>query len=84
MCLRGRIVEAVEQGLGLLAAVGLDDADDDVDPVARLGAGRLQHLVGLADAGGGADEDLQPADMLLLAPGRFEKRLGRGSLIVRS
>ena len=60
--------QAVEQRLGLLAAVGLDHADDDVDPVAQLGAGRLQHLVGLADAGGGADEDLQLADMLLFAP----------------
>ena len=74
-------LEALEQRLGLLAAVRLDDADDDVGPVLRLGPGGLQHLVGLADAGSGADEDLQPAGMSFLAPGRFEERFRRGSLI---
>ena len=48
----GEDLEALEQGLGLLAAVGLDDADDDVDAPARAERLRLlQHLVGLADAG---------------------------------
>src|SRR5438270_640507 len=60
----------------------LDHPDDDVDPVAQLGAGRLQHLVGLADAGGGADEDLQLAEMLLLPSRLGEKGLGRRTLVV--
>ena len=50
-------LQALEQRLGLLAAVGLDDTDDNVIAVLLAGAGLLQHLVGLADAGRGADED---------------------------
>ena len=50
-------LQALEQRLGLLAAVGLDDTDDDVIAVLLAGAGLLQHLVGLADAGRGAHED---------------------------
>ncbi len=38
----------------------------------------LQHLVGLADAGGGADKDLQLAGTALLAPGRFQQASGSG------
>ena len=48
------------------AAVGLDDADHDVDAFLRRARVRRQHLVGLADAGRGAEEDLQPAARLLL------------------
>ena len=55
-------LEAFEQRLGLLAAVGLDDADDDVVAVLLARAGLLQHLVGLADAGRGTDEDPELAD----------------------
>ena len=55
--LAGNDLEALEQRLGLLAAVRLDDADDDVHAVLQPGARRLQHLVGLADAGRGADEN---------------------------
>src|SRR5262249_13376724 len=58
-------LEAREQGLGLLAAVSLDHADDDVDALPAPGLGRRQHLVGLADAGGGAEEYLQAAAGLL-------------------
>ena len=43
------------------AAVRLDEADDDVDALVLEAAGALQHGVGLADAGSGAEEDLQPA-----------------------
>ena len=52
---------AVEQRLGFRAVVGLDDAGDDVDAGGALGARGLEHRVGLADAGGGAEEDLQLA-----------------------
>ena len=55
-------LEALEQGLRLLAPVRLDHADDDVHALLQLGARRLQHLVGLADAGRRADEDLEAAD----------------------
>ena len=53
--------EPFEQRRGLGAAVGLDDADDDVETLGALLARGEQHRVGLADAGGGAEEDLQPA-----------------------
>ncbi len=58
-------VEAVEQRGGLAAAVGLDDADDDVDAILPALARGLQHRVGLADAGGRAEEDLELAAPLL-------------------
>ena len=53
-------LEPFAAGLGLDAAMGLDHADHDVHAVALAGLGREQHLVGLADAGRGAEEDLQP------------------------
>ena len=72
-------LETLEQRLGLLPAVGFDDADDDVVAVLLAGARRLQHFVGLADAGSGADEDAQLADAALLSPGRFQQGVGRRS-----
>src|SRR5262249_4042557 len=54
-------LEAVDERDRLFAAVRLEVADDDVDALplqlARLG----EHLVGLADAGGVAEEDLEAA-----------------------
>ena len=60
-------LEPVEQRLGLLAAMRLDDADDDVDALLQPGARLLQHLIGLADAGRRAEEDLEPAGAAFLA-----------------
>ena len=73
----GDDLEAADEGGGLGAAVGLDDADHHVDAVAaqRLAGG--QHLPGLADAGGGAEEDLQPPAGL--ADGLIEQGVGRGT-----
>ena len=71
--------EPFEQRFGFLAAVGLDDADDDIVAVFLPGAGLLQHLVGLADARRRADEDLELAGALLLAPGRLKQRFRRRS-----
>ena len=72
-------LQPVEQGLGLLAAVGLGHADDDVDPLAALGLGRGQHLVGLADARRCPQEDLQPAAGFL---GRLlQQGLRRGPVV---
>ena len=71
-------LETVEQRLGFAPPVGLDDADDHVDAIGMPGAAGHQHLIGLADAGGGAEEDLEPA--LRLALGALQKRVRRGSL----
>jgi hypothetical protein len=66
--------EAGQQHLGLLAAVGLDHAGDDVIAVLQTCVRLLQHFVGLADAGRGADENAQLADAPFLAARRFEER----------
>src|SRR5262249_2600118 len=73
--------ETFEQRLGLLAAVGLHDANDDVVAVLFPGTSRLQHLVGLADARRSTDKDSEFADAALFAPGCFQQRLRRRSLI---
>ena len=44
-------LEALQQHLGFLAPVGLDDADDDVPALVAQRARRGEHCVGLADAG---------------------------------
>ena len=64
------------------AAVGLDQADDDIDPLVLEAPRVLQHRVGLADAGRGAEEDLQPAGGL--PPERRQKRVRIGASIVGS
>ena len=58
---RGRTLQPLEQAGRLGAAVGLDDADDDVEAFGALGAGGLEHGEGLPDAGRGAEEDLELA-----------------------
>ena len=73
-------LEAVQQRLGLGPAMGLDDADHDIGAGLLFGMRALQHLVGLADAGGGADENLQPAGAAVLAPGCFQQGFRRGAL----
>ena len=74
--------ETFEQGLGLAPSMGLDDADDDIDPLAPHCLGRLQHLIGLADPGCRAEKNLQPPAAFLLR--RREQRLrGRSSFALR-
>ena len=63
---RGIDFEVLELRLGVVAAVGLDEADDDVEPARPQRVGLLQHRVGLADAGRGADVDAQARPVLLL------------------
>ena len=72
--------EAFEQRLGLAAAMRLDNADDDVVAVFLQRMGLLQHFVGLADAGSGADEDAQLADMPVLAARGFKECVRRRSM----
>ena len=64
------------------AAVGLDQADNDVNAFVLEAARVLQHRVGLADAGRGAEEHLQPAHSL--PPERRQKRVRIGASIVGS
>ena len=73
--------EALHQRLGFLAAVGLDDADDDIIAVFFAGAGGLQHRVGLADARRGADENPQLANTAFLAPSGLQQGFRRRPLI---
>lgn len=53
--------QAAEQGFGLGAAVGFHHAGNQPHALAQLGVGGLEHGVGLAHAGGGAEEDFEPA-----------------------
>ena len=71
-------LEAFDQLLGLAAAVRFDQAGDDIASARLLGARGGQHGVGLADAGRGAEKNLQmPAPFLL---GESKQRVGRSSL----
>src|SRR5271165_6011693 len=74
-------LDALEQSLGLLAPVGFNDAGCDIVAVRFSGTGLLQHLIGLADAGSGTDENLETASRALFAPGSLEQRLGRWPLV---
>ena len=74
-------LQSVQQRFGFLAAVRLHDPDDNVVAVLAPRARRLQHGVGLADAGGGADEDPQLAGAAFFAPGGLEQSLRRGPLV---
>ncbi|GAA3031703.1 hypothetical protein GCM10020000_05810 [Streptomyces olivoverticillatus] len=50
----GQDLQAVEQLLGVRAAVALDKADHDVGAAQGPAPSFVQHAVGLADAGGAA------------------------------
>ena len=56
---------SADQSFGLGTAVGFDHADDDIDTVTPPRRALRQHLVGLADAGCGTEEDLEAASALL-------------------
>ena len=58
---RGQPLEPRGEPLRLGAAVRLDVTDDDFGACQARGLCRAQHRKGLADAGGGAEEDPQPA-----------------------
>ena len=76
-------LEADRERGGVVAAVGLDDADDDVAPEIALGPRRLEHRVRLADAGRRAEEERELAALgapLLLAHA-CEELVGVGSSV---
>ena len=71
--------QAGQQGFGFGPAMGFHHADDDIDAVALTALGGEQHGVGFADAGGGAEEEVQ-----LAAPvgaGGFQQGLWRGAAV---
>ncbi len=70
-------LEAVKQGLRLAAAMGFDDADDDIHAIRDLRLAGHQHLVSLADSGRRTEKNLQPPARLGQRP--FEKGIGRRS-----
>ncbi|MNM85855.1 hypothetical protein D3C81_979920 [compost metagenome] len=57
---QGLLLKASEQYLGFGAAMGFDHPGQHLHALALLGVGGLEHGEGLADAGGGAKEHLQP------------------------
>ena len=73
-------LQALEQGLGLLASMGLNHPDHDVDLLMLLGPGGLQHLISLADSGCRAEKDLQPPLRFPLST--LEQGIGRRPLIL--
>ena len=79
----GQDLEPLEQRFRLGPPVGLDAADDNVHPVRPEHPRRLEHRVRLADAGGGAEEELEPPARLarLLFLGARQQGLGIGSVL---
>ncbi|SVK53889.1 Uncharacterised protein [Acinetobacter baumannii] len=71
--------QAVEQGGGLAAAVGFHHADQHVQPLSAQTLGLLQHGVGFAHAGAGAEEYLQPAARFFI--GQRQQAIGIGTLL---
>ena len=72
-------LEVLHLRLGLGAAIGLDDADNDVEAARAQGMRLLQHLVGLAHARRRADVDAQACAVLLFEA--LEQGVGRGSVL---
>jgi hypothetical protein len=69
--------QACQQRYGIFAAMGLDDAGDDVIPVFLAGMRLVQHLVGLTDTWCSADENSELADAAFFAARRFEQGFRR-------
>jgi hypothetical protein len=65
-------LKPLQQSLRLRPPMGLNDTDDNIGARLSLGVRILQHFIGLADAGSGADKDLQPAGLIVLPPGGFQ------------
>ncbi len=68
--------EPVNESARLGAAMGLDKADDHIDAFVPETPRILQHRVGLADAGRGAEKHFQPARGLPAERGQKRVRIG--------
>ncbi len=73
------LFESVDQGGGLGPAMRLDETDDDVHALVAQALSFLQHLERLADAGGEAEVDLEPAPLLLA--NQRQEILRRGPIV---
>jgi hypothetical protein len=73
--------ETLQERFGFLAAMSLNNADEDVVTIGLPGAGLLQHLVGLADAGRRAHENPELADSTLFLASRLQQGFGRRTLV---
>src|SRR5262249_22679644 len=69
-------LETIEQRIGLHAAMCLDHARNDIDALLQTRARFLQHFVGLANAWGSAEEDLQPPSRTLFPSCQGKQRIG--------
>src|SRR5262245_1769475 len=74
--------ETIEQCLGLLAAMRFDEADHDVPALFLPSACLKQHLIGLTDAWGGAEENFQVTVAAFLFLHLGQKRIGRRTLLL--
>ncbi len=54
-------LQPTQQTHSLLAAVGLDQTHDDIQPLGLSATGGAQHFIGLAHAGRHAQKHLQPS-----------------------
>ena len=68
-----------DEGLGFRAAMRFDHPDHDIGARALAGGTLAQHFIGLADAGRGAEKDLELAARLLLR--LAEKGVGIGTIV---
>ena len=59
-------LEILQLRVGVRTVVGFDEADHDVEPARPQRVAFLQHRVGLADAGSGADVDAQARALAFL------------------
>ncbi len=76
----GQLLQPLQQLFGVAATVRLDVSDDEVRAPRACGARRLEHRVGLADTGRGAEEDAQATAprprLVVLQPDRRRARSG--------
>src|SRR5262249_44292907 len=74
--------EIFEERLGLLTAVGLHYAHNDVIAVLLSRPGLLQHLIGFAEARSCTHEYLQRPEASFLTSGRFKQGFRRRALVL--
>ncbi|MNO66343.1 hypothetical protein D3C76_571290 [compost metagenome] len=75
---QGLLMQPSEQRFGFGAAMGFDHPGQHLHALALLGVSSLEHGEGLADAGGSAEEHLQPAPAGAWEVG--QQRIGAGGV----
>ena len=69
-------LQVLGERLRLLASMGFDETDEDIDAIGAARAGALQHRIGLADAGRRAEKNAQPAARRGFRHGEQSVRIG--------